>query len=205
MAAVNVSPVDGLVTDEDMTETEIALVLNTMPSASVTISLSSSDNTEGTVLPTTIVFSVNDWDIPQIATITGVDDQDVDGDIDYSIEFSVSSDDLEYDGAQVDPVTVTNQDNDIAPPAADVTVLPVSGLLTSEDMTTADISVVLDTQPTDTVTISASSSDTSEGTVAPAELQFDAMSWNTPQQFTVTGVDDQQVDGDIAYEISYTP
>ena len=46
-----------------------------------------------------------------------------------------------------------------------------------------------------------SSSDTTEGTVAPASLTFTAANWNAPQTVTVTGVDDALADGNIAYTI----
>jgi len=51
------------------------------------------------------------------------------------------------------------------------------------------------------VTVGLSSSDASEGTVSPASLTFTAANWNTPQTVTVTGVDDPQVDGSVAYTI----
>src|SRR5690606_30188424 len=80
-------------------------------------------------------------------------------------------------------------------------VNPTSGLVTTEAGDTATFTVVLDTQPSADVSIALSSSDTSEGTVAPASLTFTAANWNILQTVTVTGVDDNEVDGDVAYEI----
>ncbi|MDW7658964.1 MAG: immunoglobulin domain-containing protein, partial [Bacillota bacterium] len=40
--------------------------------------------------------------------------------------------------------------------------------------------------------------------MAPASLTFTASNWNTPQTVTVTGVDDDLVDGDIPYTITAT-
>ena len=51
------------------------------------------------------------------------------------------------------------------------------------------------------MTIGLSSSDTTEGTVAPASLTFTTANWNTPQTVTVTGVNDGIDDGDVAYTI----
>src|SRR5688500_14037519 len=45
------------------------------------------------------------------------------------------------------------------------------------------------------------SSDTTEGTVAPASLTFTTANWNVAQTVTVTGVNDTIVDGPIAYTI----
>src|SRR3989442_10250784 len=46
-----------------------------------------------------------------------------------------------------------------------------------------------------------SSSDTSEGTVSAASLTFTSGNWNVPQTVTVTGVDADVDDCDIAYTI----
>ena len=60
------------------------------------------------------------------------------------------------------------------PPQAGITVTPTSGLVTTEAGGTASFSVVLDTQPTATVTIPVSSNDTTEGTVSVPSLTFTA-------------------------------
>ena len=94
-------------------------------------------------------------------------------------------------------VTATITDND----TAGVTVTPTSGLTTSEAGGTATFTVVLNTQPTADVTIGLSSSDTTEGTVSPPSVTFTPLNWNVPQTVTVTGVDDPDPDGDVAYTI----
>ena len=91
---------------------------------------------------------------------------------------------------------MTNTDD-----AAGITVTPTSGLTTTEAGGTATFTVVLNTQPTANVTIGLSSSDTTEGTVGPASLTFTTANWNTPQTVTVTGVNDDVDDGDVAYTI----
>ncbi|WP_455220126.1 hypothetical protein, partial [Kaarinaea lacus] len=202
--AVNVAPGSGLVVTEDMTSAQVSIVLNTQPGNLVRIDITSSDATEGTVLPSAIFFGTNDWDTPQTVTVTGVDDQEVDGDIMFTLDFTVLSNDAIYAGIPVNPVSVTNQDNDTSgSPVVGVTVSPTAGLITSEDAAAATVSLVLDAQPSDTVSISVTSSDTSEGTVAPGSLQFNAANWDTPQTVTVTGVDDADVDGDIAYNVNF--
>src|SRR5256885_1891045 len=94
-------------------------------------------------------------------------------------------------------VAVTNTDND----TAGITVIPTSGLTTTEGGGTATFTIALATQPTANVTIGLSSSDLTEGTVAPASLTFTPANWNTAQTVTVTGVDDFAVDGNVAYTI----
>ena len=51
------------------------------------------------------------------------------------------------------------------------------------------------------VSIVITSSDTTEGTAAPSIVVFDAANWNVPFTITVTGVNDDMDDGDIAYTI----
>ena len=82
-----------------------------------------------------------------------------------------------------------------------VTVIPTTGLVTTEAGGTSTFTVVLNSQPTANVTIALASSDISEGTVGPAALTFTTSNWNTPQIVTVTGVDDLVVDGNVAYTI----
>src|SRR5258705_38985 len=57
-------------------------------------------------------------------------------------------------------------------------------------------------QPTANVTIGLSSSDLTEGTVAPASVTFTSANWNTTQTVTITGVDDFVVDGNVTRMIS---
>ena len=145
------------------------MVLNTQPTADVTIALSSSDTTEGTVGPASLIFTTANWNVAQTVTVTGVDDAVVDGDVGYTIVTApAASTDPNYTGVNAADVAVTNTDND----AAGITVTPTAGLTTTEAGGTATFTVVLTTQPTADVTIALSSSDTTEGTVRPASLTF---------------------------------
>jgi ELWxxDGT repeat protein len=91
------------------------------------------------------------------------------------------------------------------PTPAEIIVSPTSGLVTTEAGGTATFTVMLASRPTADVTIAFSSSDTTEGTVAPSSLTFNPASWNTPQTVRVTGVEDSEVDGDVLYAIVLAP
>ena len=91
----------------------------------------------------------------------------------------------------------------LTPPG--ITVNPASGLVTTEAGGSASFTVLLDTQPTADVAIPLASSSPDEGTVAPTTLTFTAANWNLAQTVTVTGVDDAEVDGDIAYVVVIGP
>lgn len=164
------------------------VVLNTAPTADVTIGLASSDVGEGTVFPASLVFTPDNWNIPQTVTVTGVDDVVDDGDAPYAIVFAAAvSADAAYNGVKGADVPALNLDND----EAGIIVTPQE-LTVSETGTTANFTVVLGTRPTADVVISYVSGDPTEGVVTPASRTFTPDNWNTPQTFTVTGVDDAE-------------
>jgi len=200
-AGVTVTPTSGLATTEAGAAATFTIVLNTQPTANVTINLTSSDTTEGTVSPTSVTFTPANWNVAQTVTVTGVDDAIVDGTIGYAIITSeATSADPAYNNLVVSDVTVSNSDNDVAAPAG-ITVSPTSGLTTTEAGGIAVFTIVLNSQPTANVTIPLSSSDTTEGTVSTASVTFTPANWNIAQSVTVTGVDDAIVDGPIGYSV----
>ncbi len=195
---VTVSPVNGLITTEDGGTAIFKVLLNAQPGADVTIGITSTDVGEGMVSPPGLVFTPSNWNMQQVVTVTGVDDLLDDGNQGYTVQTNVVSDDLNYDGIDSANVSVTNIDND----SAGVTISPTSGLVTSEDGSTATFSVQLNTRPLAEVTIALTSSDESEGTVLPAALVFGVDNWAVPQTAILTGVDDNLVDGDQGYSIT---
>src|SRR5206468_1739535 len=108
-----------------------------------------------------------------------------------------TSGDANYSGLNASDVSLTNTNND----TAGISVSPTAGLTTSEAGGTATFDVALASQPTASVTIGLSSSNTAEGTVSAASLTFTAANWNVAQTVTVTGVDDALDDGNVAYTV----
>jgi hypothetical protein len=99
-------------TSEDGQTADFTIVLNSQPVGLVRVLLLSSDTSEGTVSPTSIFFTADDWDTPQSATVTGVDDDLADGDVQYVIETTVRSvADPMYDYLPAHDVTVVNLDD----------------------------------------------------------------------------------------------
>ena len=198
--SVIVDPTFGLETTEAGGTDTFTVVLDTAPTADVTISLTSSDTTEGSVSPASLTFTSANWDIPQTVTVTGVDDGDDDDLAHYSVTTgAASSSDASYNGLTVADVAVANQDDERGVPG--VTVSPTSGLITTEAGGEDTFTVSLDAEPTADVTISLSSSDTTEGMVSPASLTFTTLNWESLQTVTVAGVDDSDIDANIAYTI----
>src|SRR5678815_5182372 len=201
-AGITVTPPGPLTTTEAGGTATFTVVLNTQPTAAVTIGLSSNNTNEGTVSPASLLFTPLNWQTPQTVTVTGVDDAVVDGPITYTIVTAAAvSTDPNYNTRDAADVLVTNTDND----TAGITVAPPGPLTTTEAGGTATFTVVLNTHPTAAVTIGLSSNNTNEETVSPALQTFTTGNWQTPQTVTVTGVDDAVVDGPITYTIMTAP
>jgi hypothetical protein len=192
---------DSLVTSESGTTVTFQVKLGSPPTADVTIPLSSDRPTEGSVSPASLVFTTTNWDQPQTVTIKGVDDQVSYGPQPYNIlTGAATSSDPRYDGLDADDVAVTNLDDD-----AGLVLVGAESIVTTEWGGSTTFQVRLDRQPSAPVHVPFASTDTTEGTVSPAELVFTSSDWNTPKEVTVTGVDDVLVDGTQAYAISIGP
>lgn len=141
---------------------------------------------------------------PTIATGTPWTDTDGDN-MDDALEMSYFGT-LANDDMTIAPNGRTNIENlynsrvDGAAVSASFSTSIISGN-TSENGNTATFTVVLGSQPSSDVVITATSQDLTEGTVSPASRTFTTANWNTPQTFTVTGVDDGLNDGDVLYTI----
>src|SRR5690606_26183483 len=119
-----------------------------------------------------------------------------DGIVPYTIfTGEANSNDDDYDGLNPADVSVANADDELG----GILVEPISGLMTSEGGLTDTFTIVLTTEPTATVTIPLSSSDSGEGTVSPSSVTFTPADWDDPQTVTVTGVNDDVDDGDQPY------
>ena len=104
--------------------------LNSQPTANVTIGVSSSDTTEGTVSPSLLTFTTSNWNANQTVTVTGVDDSDADGNQSYTVVLAAAnSSDSGYSGLNPVDVTVTNTDDE----TAGFTVSSISGNTTRSE------------------------------------------------------------------------
>ncbi|MCP4192218.1 MAG: hypothetical protein GY768_16525, partial [Planctomycetaceae bacterium] len=112
-AGITVSTPSTSITDESGSVVTFTIELDSEPIADVTLPISSSDLTEGSVSPTSIVFTASNWNVAQTVTVTGVDDNVDDGDVDYSIEIgAASSSDANYSSIPPTNIDLTNQNDD---------------------------------------------------------------------------------------------
>ena len=112
-AGITVTPTSGLTTTEAGGTATFNVVLDKAPTANVTIALSSSDSSEGTLSTSSLTFTTANWSTPQTVTVTGVDDSFIDGNIAYSvITAAASSADASYNGLNASDISLSNTDND---------------------------------------------------------------------------------------------
>ena len=201
-AGINVTAISGDTTEAGATAT-FQVTLTSQPTHSVRIPLSSDDITEGTVSGS-IIIQPSNWNIGanNIVTVTGADDVLIDGTIAYNIVTGdPTSTDANYDSltaGSVGDVSVNNLDDD----GANITLIAVD-TVTGEDASTGAIRFTLSSEPTAPVRIALSSSDTTEGTVS-GSIIIEPSDWNNAlaNQIDITGVDDDIIDGTIAYTIT---
>ena len=177
------------VTEAGGTDT-FTVVLNAQPDSDVVLSIISSDTGEATVT-SSLTFTSANWDTAQTVTVTGADDDIIDG--------TALQPPLSRLTTQLQTITLMvflirlflfTTDDDVAG----------SRLLKLKDQqklmnleSTDTFTVVLNAQPSSNVVLSISSSDTGEATVT-SLLTFTSSNWDTAQTVTVTGVDDDIID-----------
>ncbi len=90
--------------------------LEKAPSANVTVALSIGDSTEGSVSPSTLTFTTQNYGTAQTVTVTGVDDNIEDGSQDFFVVLNpASSGDSTYNGLSNVNVRMTTTDNESRP------------------------------------------------------------------------------------------
>jgi hypothetical protein len=117
-AAILVDPVDGLITDENGGTDTFTIQLDSQPTSKVTITITSSIPSEGQVSTETVPFTQGNWNNLKTITVTGIPDGIEDGDVLYEITGTATSDDPEFEGVVMPPVSVINL-NDPVPIAKD--------------------------------------------------------------------------------------
>ncbi len=171
------------------------IVLDSKPAANVEIVPVKFDGTiqAVTISPATLIFTTIIWDIPQTVTVTGVDDDDDNGGNQVThIRHDVTSTDSQYNQITIDQVTATLVDNErVSGVTVDQSDGSTSVTEATGDGNTDTYTIVLDGEPTHTVTIAVSSDDTLIATVSAATLTFTTTNYSTAQTVTVTGVDDK--------------
>lgn len=191
---------------ETGTTSTFTIALTSSPDCvgNVVLDLTDDDTSDANIsyTPTQLTFTSSNWDTAQTVTVTGLNDNVSDGNNTTIITAAPNAGltcDPDYDGIASTTHTVTTTDDD----TPGFTVSESGGSSsTSETGTTDTFTVVLNSEPTSNVRMSASSDDTGEVRVSTSSLTFTASDWYTPQTVTLTGQDDYIVDGTQTSTIS---
>jgi Ca2+-binding RTX toxin-like protein len=101
-AGITLQPASGdQVTTEQGGSAIYSFVLNSVPTDPVRLLFTLSDPTEGSLSSTSLTFTTTNWNTPRNLTVTGVDDIEDDGDINYIVSIRVQSEDPDY-GPRID-------------------------------------------------------------------------------------------------------
>ena len=110
---VTVSETALTVTEQDTTGDSYTVVLDTEPTANVTVTVAGHSGTDVTANPGTLTFTASNWDTARTVTVTAGDDADTTDDS-VTLTHSAASTDNDYSGIAIDEVAVTVSDNDTA-------------------------------------------------------------------------------------------
>ena len=188
------TPTAGLTTTEAGGTATFTVVLNTQPTADVTIALSSSDTTEGHGRPASLIFTTANWNVAQTVTVTGVNDALVDGDIALHDRDGGGGEHRRRTTAALNAadVAVTQHRQRRRGDHGDADAGPDDDRSGRDGDVHGRAEHAADGGRDDRADARATPT---EGTVSPASLIFTTANWNMAQTVTVTGVDDAVVDG----------
>ncbi len=208
-AGVTVVAATGLKTSEDGQTAVFSIGLKSQPTADVTIPLVSSVPTAGVPNVQSVTFTPANWNVPATITVSGIpDSKRGEAPERYKI---VTGKPVTTDAAyaaltatSIADVSIVNIDS-----KAQVVVSPVNTtatpLVTDESGKSATMRVKLNIQPTANVVVRLAVSKTTEARLSTTRLVFTPANWNSFQNVTVTGLNDNVADGDIAYLVRVLP
>ena len=107
---VTVIPTVLTVTEEDTAGASYTVVLDSQPTAGVTVTVAGHSGTDVTTSPATLTFTTSNWGTPQTVTVTAGDDADTTDD-EVTLTHSAASADGNYNSITIDDVAVTVNDN----------------------------------------------------------------------------------------------
>ena len=168
---------DGRLSLTEGEETTYTVSLTTPPAADVTINASFNQSVL-TVAPDSLTFTTHNWATAQDVTVRALGDFDAFPER-TSIAHRTVINDRSYVLGRVAVIVA-----DLGQPT--LTLRPES--VSVDEGQTATYTVELETQPTDTATVSPLSGDSGAVRVYPERLTFTSTDWNTPQTVTLTGL-----------------
>ena len=178
-------------------EREYTVVLDSQPTADVTITITKTGETSLSADLASLEFTTTDWEMPQVVTVTAADDDNHASGEEAIFAHSVSGGDYKRTPAlAIDSVIAATVDTDSP------NVLISAGALDFEEGSDGEYDITLTTDPQATVTVDHRVSTDADGdnggdiTVSPASIEFTSANWNVAQTITVEAA----VDADAVNE-----
>ena len=198
-ARVSIAPTSLTVIEGDATGASYTVVLDSQPTADVTVDISGHAGTDVLVTPSTLTFTSENWETPQTVTVSAAQDDDAAADQAVTLSHAVSGagEYAAVSAEDIPSVTVTIDEDD----AAGVSVNPTA--LTVVEGQSNSYTVVLDTQPSADVTVTISGHSGSELNLSAETLTFTPDNWNVAQTVTVTAGQDDDAAADAAVTLSH--
>ena len=195
---------DGYTVSEDGGEQLFAIALTAAPESEVRVAITSDDATEGVTDVSEIIFTPENWNDPQLILVTGVDDDEIDGNVPFAIHIGpVQTNDPNY--AELAERTIIFETIDNEAPASDL-IFSTHEVSVHEGGTTGELYIKLAAPPEAQaeVTVHFESDDPSEARLYPQELVFNDANWDIPQVALVKAFTDDKVDGNKTVAVRVT-
>ena len=167
------------------------IVLNTQPTDNVTFAITSDNTSQITVAPASVSFGSGNYSTAQTITLTGVNDNIDDDNVNVNILNAISSSDTNYGALDNITITAINVDDDTRG-------YSLTGASYTYNEGVAENWVVrLSTEPTDnvTATISITKSTRDNEFTIPSPIVFTPSNYGTNQTLAVTARQDNETDG----------
>ncbi len=178
---------------EEGSSGEYTVVLETEPSGAVTVTVSGASG-DVTAVPSSLTFTAADWNQARTVTVSAA--HDADGIVDPEVTLTHSASGGDYDGVSIVSVAVSVTEDD----TPGVTVS--ASALTVTEGSSGEYTLVLDTSPSSSVTVSVSGA-SGDVTVEPSSLAFTAADWDAPRTVTVAVAEDADASTEPAVTLNH--
>ena len=167
------------------------VVLESEPTAPVTVEISVTGDEDVTVQPTRVTFTAANWSMARTVVVRGAQDDDAVDD-DATVGHTVRGGDYGAKSVTAKDVQVTITDDD----ERGVGVTPTT--LSFNEGGSGDYEVVLESEPTAPVTVEISVTGDPDVTVQPMSVTFTAANWSMARTVVVSGEHDADEVNDAA-------
>lgn len=181
--------------EESAAGDSITVRLAAEPTSSVVVDVTNGDGSQLSVSRSTLTFTADNWNQAQSVDLSAINDDVIDGRqqvaVNLTVNASQSADEFDFvSGVTIDVIV---DDDEVA----GFTVTESDGSTIVDESATSDtFSVVLNAKPTGDVVLTITGSDVGEASMSHSALTFTPENWNSAQEVTVTGVTDNEDDGD---------